>query len=65
MPPRKAWKLGKCFCCDRWTLVAAGASYGPDAMSLPLCRVGFERAERKRHRAKLRATMGQAEVIAA
>ncbi|GAA2139054.1 hypothetical protein GCM10009760_20840 [Kitasatospora kazusensis] len=59
LPPRKLWRLGRCVCCDRPTLVAPGPAWGPDgeAVTLPYCRIGFERAERYRHRARLRSAL--------
>lgn len=63
LPPDKLWKFGRCFCCDRPTLVAPGPAFGP-GMTLGLCRVGFERAERQLHRAKLRAALHNREVSA-
>ncbi|MCX4746191.1 hypothetical protein OG455_11760 [Kitasatospora sp. NBC_01287] len=60
LPPRHQWRLGRCVCCDRQTLVAPGPQIpaGEGALvTLPFCLVGFERAGRHLHRIRLRAAV--------
>ncbi|GAA1969754.1 hypothetical protein [Kitasatospora viridis] len=56
-PPPDAWRLGRCHCCHRATLVAPGpviTTVDGGQVSIPWCLSGFERANRMLHRAAVR-----------
>ncbi|MEY9949028.1 hypothetical protein ABH937_006139 [Kitasatospora sp. GAS1066B] len=62
LPPRHQWRLGRCACCDRHTLVAPGPQITVDdakLITLPYCVDGFERASRYVHRMRMRAMLRQ------
>ncbi|GAA1501568.1 hypothetical protein GCM10009760_64480 [Kitasatospora kazusensis] len=59
LPPNHQWRLGRCVCCDRQTLVAPGPQIPADSglVTLPYCLTGFERAGRYVQRVRLRAQL--------